>query len=130
MREKEKAAPVDRTEGGGGQQTVLSDFELSKKQCTTQAGEKQATIAGLLMTGAENGITLSQLAELTGRDTRTVRLLIRQDRAKGYPICTDNAHGYYMPSSGEEKSECVRSLLHRAAEIFRTASDIERAEVD
>ena len=91
-----------------------------------QTDQNQPAIAGLLLTGAENAITLSELARIIGRDTRTVRLLIRQDRAKGFPICADNAHGYYMPSSEEEKCACVRSMRHRAQEVSQTADNIEK----
>ena len=94
-----------------------------------QAEKNQPAIAGLLLTGAENAITLSLLARITGRDTRTVRLLIQRDRAAGFPICVDNAHGYYLPSTEEEKSACVRSMRHRAREVQRTADNIERGQV-
>lgn len=126
MKKKEKAAPVLQHQDGDGQQAVLLGFELSKADFITGGERKQATIAGLLMSGAANAISLSQLARITGMDTRTVRLLIRRDRAAGFPICVDNAHGYYLPSTEEEKSACVRSMRHRAQEVQRTAEFIER----
>ena len=130
MIEKEKAAPpVEQTGNGGGQQTVLPGFELSESDFTMQAEKNQAAIAGLLLTGAENAITLTQLSRITGRDTRTVRLLIQRDRAAGFPVCVDNAHGYYLPATEEEKSACVRSMRHRAREVQRTADNIERGQV-
>ena len=130
MIEKEKAAPpVEQTGNGGGKQTVLPGFELSESDFTMQAEKNQAAIAGLLLTGAENAITLTQLSRITGRDTRTVRLLIQRDRAAGFPVCVDNAHGYYLPATEEEKSACVRSMRHRAREVQRTADNIERGQV-
>ena len=130
MRKKEKAASGGISTGdGGGQQTVLPDFELSTHDFIMQAEKNQPAIAGLLLTGAENAITLSQLARITGRDARTVRLLIQRDRADGFPVCVDNAHGYYLPAAEEEKSACVRSMRHRAREVQRTADNIERGRV-
>lgn len=130
MREKEKATLGGiSAEGSGGQQTVLPGFELSESDFTMQAEKNQAAIAGLLLTGAENAITLTQLSRITGRDTRTVRLLIQRDRAAGFPVCVDNAHGYYLPATEEEKSACVKSMRHRAREVQRTADNIERGQV-
>lgn len=129
MKKKRKAAQVLRHPDGGGQQIVLPGFELSKSDFTIQAEKNQAAIAGLLLTGAKNAITLSELARITGKDTRTVRLMIRQDRAKGFPVCVDNAHGYFMPATEGEKSACVRSMRHRAREVQRTADNIERGQV-
>ena len=130
MREKEKATLGGiSAEGSGGQQTVLPGFELSESDFTMQAEKNQAAIAGLLLTGAENAITLTQLSRITGRDTRTVRLLIQRDRAAGFPVCVDNAHGYFLPATEEEKSACVKSMRHRAREVQRTADNIERGQV-
>ncbi len=128
-RQKKAASGGISTGDGGGQQTVLPGFELSESDFTMQAEKNQAAIAGLLLTGAENAITLSKLTRITGKDTRTVRLLIQRDRAAGFPVCVDNAHGYYLPATEEEKSACVRSMRHRAREVQRTADNIERGQV-
>lgn len=129
MSKKEKAAQVLQHPDGGGQQTVLPGFELSESDFTMQAEKNQAAIAGLLLTGAENAITLTQLSRISWRDARTVRLLIQRDRAAGFPVCVDNVHGYYLPATEEEKSACVRSMRHRAREVQRTADNIERGRV-
>ena len=127
---KKAASGGISTVDGSGQQITLPGFEtLSKADFTMQAGKNQPTIAGLLLTGAENALTLSQLSKITGKDARTVRLLIQRDRAAGFPICADNAHGYFMPGSEAEKSACVRSMRHRAREVKRTADNIERGRV-
>ena len=129
MSKKEIALGGISAEGSAGQQTALPGFELSESDFTMQAEKNQAAIAGLLLTGAENAITLTQLSRITGRDTRTVRLLIQRDRAAGFPVCVDNAHGYYLPATEEEKSACVRSMRHRARAVQRTADNIERGQV-
>lgn len=128
MKSKKKATLGGiSAEGSGGQQITLPGFEkLSENDYILQAEKNQPAIAGLLLTGAEHAITLSELARIIGRDTRTVRLLIRRDRAAGYPICADNAHGYFLPATEEEKSICVRSMRHRAKEVSQTADNIEK----
>ena len=127
MRTKEKATLGGiSAEGSDGQQTVLPGFELSTSNCIMQDKKNQPAIAGLLLTGVQNAVTLSQLARIIGRDTRTVRLLIRRDRAAGFPICVDNVHGYYLPTDESERTRCVQAMLHRAQEVQRTAEFIER----
>lgn len=126
MNKKETTLGGISAEGSDGQQTVLPGFELSKTDFNMQTDQNQPAIAGLLLTGAENAITLSELARITGRNTRTVRLLVRRDRAAGFPICVDNAHGYYLPTDESERTRCVQAMLHRAQEVQRTAEFIER----
>jgi len=41
----------------------------------------------------------------------------------------DNATGYYLPATEHERAACVRSMLHRADEIRKTAEAIDRAGV-
>jgi hypothetical protein len=59
-------------------------------------------------------------------DGRTIRLMIQRERLEGIPICADNLTGYFLPSTEDEKTACVRSMRHRAGEIMRTAQAIER----
>ena len=93
---------------------------------TTQSGG-QGTISRLLMEGSENGLHLQDLVRLTGEDQRTVRKMIHEERRSGVPILSDNASGYFLPSTEEERSACVRSLRHRAKEILAAAAAIENA---
>ena len=84
----------------------------------------------LLGRGAENGRRLMELAAITNLPPRTVRRHIQQERHAGAPICTDNKHGYYLPATEAEREHCVRSMRHRAREIYATAAAIMKAEVD
>ncbi len=84
-------------------------------------------ITELLSYGQRNAINLTTLMNLTGLDSRTVRKLVEQERRTGSPILSDNANGYYLPETLEEKQRCVQSLRHRAQEIARTADAIDRA---
>lgn len=93
---------------------------------TTQSGG-QGTISRLLMEGSENGLHLQDLVRLTGLTEREVRLQIHAERRRGVPILSDNASGYFLPGSQQEREACVQSLRHRAKEILRAAAAIEKA---
>lgn len=79
------------------------------------------------MEGSENGLHLQDLVRLTGEDQRTVRRMIHKERRQGVPILSDNASGYFLPGSQQERDACVRSLRHRAREILAAARAIEKA---
>lgn len=93
---------------------------------TTQSGG-QGTISRLLMEGSENGLHLQDLVRLTGEDQRTVRKMSHEERRLGVPILSDNASGYFLPGSQQEREACVQSLRHRAKEILAAAEAIENA---
>ena len=86
-------------------------------------------ISRLLMHGQENGLHLSDLTKMTGRTEREVRMMIHSERRRGVPVLSNNRDGYYLPGSDAERTQCVKSLRHRANEILKAASAIERAEV-
>ena len=67
---------------------------------------------------------------MTGLDGRTIRLMIERERRAGVPILADNATGYFLPRSEDERAAFVRSMRHRAHEILTTASVIERGICD
>ena len=86
-------------------------------------------ISSLLMCGQENGLHLSDLTKMTDRTEREVRMMIHSERRRGVPILSNNRDGYFLPGSDAERAQCVKSLRHRANEILKAASAIERAEV-
>ncbi len=96
---------------------------------TDNHNTKPGPISRLLGRGQENAVSLRQLEALTGHDGRTVRLMIHRERLNGIPILADNQSGYYLPASTEEKERCVRSMRHRAKEIWITANHIEDSEI-
>lgn len=94
---------------------------------TTPTAERQPPrISDLLLHGEQNAMPMKCLKGLTGLDSRTIRLMIQQERLSGTPICANNKTGYYLPGSDQERSECVKSMRRRSAEIARTADAIER----
>lgn len=131
MANKQKTRPGAATPGRAqGKQTIVGAAVNPTVQSTTPAGAGQRSIADLLGVGRENAITRRDLERLTGLDGRSVRLLIERERRAGTPILADNASGYYLPASDDERAECVRSLRHRAGEIMATARALELAELD
>ena len=124
MSAKENARP---TVGAAGQAERESHWASgnSHNDCTTCNGP----ISSLLMHGQENGLHLSDLTKMTGRTEREVRMMIHSERRRGVPILSNNRDGYYLPGSDAERAQCVKSLRHRANEILKSASAIERAEV-
>lgn len=100
----------------------------SQDHSTIQGSSGQRKISDYLCYGQENAIPRRDLEALTGLDGRAIRLMIERERRGGVPICADNATGYYLPSTADEKAAFVRSMRHRAGEIMRTARAIERAK--
>ena len=98
-----------------------------QKSNTERSGGQAGGIASLLMEGAGNGLHLQDLVRLTGEDQQTVRKMIHEERRQGVPILSDNASGYFLPGSQQEREACVRSLRHRAKEILAAARAIEKA---
>ena len=124
-----KAAPNDCSiEDGSGEQISLPDVRISDIDFTTAWSGKQG-VAQLLLHGEENAIPLRHLEKMTGWDQRTTRQRIQEERLKGVPILATNQTGYYLPANSEEMKRCVSSMLHRAAEIEKSARAIELAEV-
>ena len=97
------------------------------KDDTTERTNGQTGISVLLLHGAENGLHLQDLARLKGWSEREVRQQIHTERRQGVPILSNNRDGYYLPGNDHERTACVRSLRHRAAEILAAAEAIERS---
>ena len=127
MRDRKKNA---RPAGGTAEQAKRESHWASGNPygnyTTTQSGG-QGTISRLLMAGSENGVHLQDLVRLTGEDQRTVRKMSHEERRLGVPILSDNASGYFLPGSQQEREACVQSLRHRAKEILAAAEAIENA---
>lgn len=129
MNTKEKAPTSAATLAEAGAEiAACGRAAISYDHITTAAAGRQIKIADYLSYGQENAIPRRELERLTSMDGRTVRLMIERERRAGIPICADNATGYYLPSTADEKAACVRSMRHRAGEIMKTARAIEQAE--
>ena len=123
---KEKARPAGGTAEQAKRESHWASGNPYGNYTTTQSGG-QGTISRLLMEGAGNGLHLQDLVRLTGEDQRTARKMIHEERRRGVPILSDNASGYFLPGSQQEREACVQSLRHRAKEILAAAEAIENA---
>ena len=126
MNTKEKAPTSAATLTEAAETATCDGAAISYDHFTTAAAGRQRKVSGFLSHGRENAVPLRHLKTLLDADGRTVRLMIQHERLTGTPICADNLTGYYLPANEEEKSACVRSMRHRAAEIIKTALAIER----
>lgn len=128
MSDKRNARPAGGTAERAKETAAFSGAVISCNHSITDGAERQpGFIAGLLSHGAENGMTLSDLHRLTGKDKRVIRAEIQQERLSGTPILSDNLNGYFLPANEDERERCVKSLRHRAGEILKSAAAIERA---
>ena len=126
MNKSENTRPAGGTAERAAAEMTACRASIPISDCTTAAAGRQRKVSELLNRGRENAVPLRHLKKLMETDGRTVRLMIQQERLSGMPICADNLTGYYLPANEEEKSACVRSMRHRAAEIIKTALAIER----
>ena len=124
MSAKENARPAGGTAGQAERESHWASGN-SRNDSTIWNGP----ISRLLMHGQENGLHLSDLTKMTDRTEREVRMMIHSERRRGVPILSNNRDGYFLPGSDAERAQCVKSLRHRANEILKAASAIERAEV-
>ena len=82
---------------------------------------RQYLISDLLHESAANGMTLSELVQLTGEDERSIRRRIQMERKAGKLILSDNQSGYFLPASEHEVRRFIRSMSSRAREITTVA---------
>ncbi len=121
MPNNQKARPGVAAPGRAKDRQAFYGATPSTVQSTTRSPSGQFKIADFLGVGAENGLTNRQLQQLTGLDARTIQFRIQSERLHGAPILSDSVHGFFLPSSDEERSRCVRSLRRRSREIWRVA---------
>lgn len=126
-KDKEKARQDAATSKRAKGESHWASGNPYENYTTAQSGG-QGSISRLLMEGSENGLHLQDLVRLTGEDQRTVRRMIHEERRQGVPILSDNASGYFLPGSQQEREACVQSLRHRAKEILAAAEAIEGSE--
>ena len=128
MTKNENTRPAGGTAERATETAAFSGAAISCNHSNTAAAGRQRKVSDFLSHGRENAVPLRHLKKVMEADGRTVRLMIQQERLSGTPICSDNATGYYLPSTADEKAACVRSMRHRAGEIMKSARAIEQAE--
>ena len=127
MTAKEKAPTGAATSAGAKAEKTTGRESISIPQHNTGAARPQGAISKYLLYGQQNAVPLQQLVKLSGLDNRTARRMIEIERRAGIPICSDNQTGYYLASDVAELGQFVRSMEHRAGEIWRTAQALKSA---
>lgn len=122
-----KRTPANAATSAGAELGAETGQATTSNNDFTTSGAAGQRISALLGTGAAQALTISDLHRLTGLDKRTIRLEIQNERLHGIPILSDCRSGYFLPADNWERTQCVRSLLHRAREIERVARAIEGA---
>lgn len=131
MKDKKESRPGDcstRTAAETG--TACETASNSIPHSTTAAAGRQIQIKDFLLAGAENAVPRRHLLQLTGFSDRDLRRRIEQERRNGTAICSDSLSGYYIAANEAERRRFINSMLHRAAEIAKTAAAIDEAELD
>ena len=129
MTKTKEPAPSAATLRAGEAENEIGQISFPGFNSITGGENRQAKIAPLLGIGQNAALTIKDLCGITGWNNRTVRMIIQRERLSGIPVCSDNAHGYFLAANDAERVACVRSLRHRASEISRVASALERARL-
>jgi hypothetical protein len=74
-------------------------------------------VSDLLHEGSENGVTLTELVQLTGEDERTIRRRIQTERKAGKLILSDCKSEYFLPTSTLGIQRFISSMSRRSREI-------------
>lgn len=106
---------------GSGLATTLSH------QKNTTATQKKLLISDLLHGGSENGVTLTELVQLTGEDERSIRRRIQAERKAGKLILSDCKSGYFLPTSTLDIRRFINSMSRRSREIAAISRAAEDA---
>lgn len=125
MREIKKA----RFDVGASKQAIETGTDwtpIPVSYHNTAKAHGQIKISDFLGAGREAAVNMTHLANITGKDRRTIRLIIEAERRQGVPILSDNQSGYYMPADEDDIARFVQSMKHRANEILHTASAVEK----
>lgn len=128
MSDKRNARPAGGTAERAKETAAFSGAVISCNHSITDGAERQpGFIAGLLLYGPENGMTLKDLVHITQWPERAIRKEIEVERRAGTLIISDNRNGYYLTDDPAVAERFTRSMKGRAREIWRTAQAVEKA---
>lgn len=74
---------------------------------------KHYLVSDLLHEGSENGMTLTELVQLTGEDERSIRRRIQAERKDGKLILSDCKSGYFLPTSTLDIQRFIRKTAQQ-----------------
>ena len=114
------AGTPTRAEGKG----LATTFPYPDHSTVTR---EKLLISDMLHEGAENGLTLTELVQLTGEDERSIRRRIQTERKAGKLILSDCKSGYFLPTSTLDIQRFIRSMSRRSREIAAISHAAEDA---
>ena len=114
------AGTPTRAEGKG----LATTFPYQDHSTVTR---EKLLISDMLHEGAENGLTLTELVQLTGEDERSIRRRIQAERKAGKLILADCKNGYFLPTSTLDIQRFIRSMSRRSREIAAISHAAEDA---
>ena len=88
---------------------------------------KKYLVSDLLHEGSENGMTLTELVQLTGEDERSIRRRIQTERRAGKLILSDCKSGYFLPTRTLDIQRFISSMSRRSREIAAISHAAEDA---
>ena len=131
MDKKNCAVPAAATAKNGEGQVFLEGFDsIPQKYPTTTAHKSQFLIENFLLRGQDNALSVSTLERITGRSARRIGAAVQDARRRGVPVISMPSGGFFIASSEEERSRCLRSLKHRRSETDWTIFALERARIE
>lgn len=122
---QEKEKPRSCWQQERGRTENKPDELFFQVNCTTAPHKFQSRrwtemkISGYLHKGAENGLKLTELVQLTRMDERTLRRAINTERKMGVPVVSDCVNGYFLAENEHDLTRFRRSMEHRAGEIMK-----------
>lgn len=84
-----------------------------------------SSITDLISTGEDNAVSLAELCQITGLESRALRLLIEAARRNGAVICS-SVNGYFFPETLLELQEYVHRERARSKSITRSLKAAEQ----
>ena len=88
-------------------------------------------VLSVIPTGEENAIKQSELAGITGYNTRDIRLIMNSLRKEDFPICSGNA-GYYKARTDKDIYDTISRMGSQVAtlnesiyHLYRSVKNIE-----
>ena len=83
-------------------------------------------VLSVIPTGEENAIKQSELAGITGYNTREIRLIMNSLRKEDFPICSGN-HGYFKARNKEDIDSTTKRMLSQIVTLSESINHLQRS---
>lgn len=121
-----KGTPTDAaTSAGARAERTAGQASVSEDHFIPIPRRRQ--VVSYLHTGRSSEVKREDLAAMMGMGERALRRQIQRERQQGNLIISDCHNGYFLPRSVDELSTFVKSMRHRAKEIYSVCRAAETA---